>query len=281
MIAYWKGEYLPAEDITVSAFDLGVLRGYGVFDVMRTEHGKPYNLEKHWERFLRSATALNLTIPVTAEEFKTIITTLAEKNGATKDKELNFRAVLTGGPATDAFHPEPGKETFFVLTTPFVRLPESAYTQGSKVITLEHQRELAGAKITNYTKAIQHRQVKKESEALEILFVKEGRVKEASTSNFFAVINGVLVTAKDDVLLGTTRNLILKLAQENNIPFEERDPSLEEVLAGEEAFIAAVNKYIVPVTLINETVIGTGKPGAITEQLRSLLRESIQKDQEN
>lgn len=275
MIAYWNNKYLPAEEITLSAFDLGVLRGYGVFDVMRTENGVPYNIEKHWKRFVNSARMLNLTIPVNENEFNTILSTLAEKNCTQETPELNFRAVLTGGPSQDAFHPEPGKETFFILVTPFISLPEDMYTEGVKLITVEYQRELAEAKVTNYIKAIQHSERKKELGALEILFVKNSFVKEASTSNFFAVINNTLVTAKEDILLGTTRNLVIQLAKENGIAVEERDPSLEEVLNGHEAFITAVNKYIVPVVTINDHAIGSGKPGSITQKLMDLLQESI------
>lgn len=275
MIAYWNGSYLPSEEITLSAFDLGVLRGYGVFDVMRTESGKPYNIEKHWERFVNSAKTLDLTVPVTKEEFTEILHQLAERNITKEIPELNYRAVLTGGTSSDAFHPEAGKETFFILATPFVRLAPENYENGAKLMTLEYQRELAEAKITNYTKAIQNSKAKKEAQALEILFVKNGAVKEASTSNFFAVINNTLVTAKEDILLGTTRNLVIQLAKENGIAVEERDPSLGEVLNADEAFITAVNKFIVPIVTIDDHTIGNGKPGDVTQRMTALLQESI------
>ncbi len=276
MIAYWNNKYLPAEEITLSPFDLGILRGYGVFDVMRTENGKPYGIKKHWTRFVNSAAMLGLTIPVTESEFGEILHNLAEKNVSSETPELNFRAVLTGGPSEDAFHPEPGKETFYILATPFTKLPISLYTDGSKLVTLEYQRDLPEAKITNYTKAIQNSKIRQEKDALEILFIKNGIVKEASTSNFFAVIGETLVTAESDVLRGTTRNLIIELAKEHGMTVEERKITLEEVLAADEAFITAVNKYVVPVVRIDDQTIGSGKPGAITKKISELLQESIQ-----
>jgi branched-chain amino acid aminotransferase len=276
MIAYWNGKFVEDSEISISAFDLGVLRGYGVFDVMRTENGKPYNTEKHWQRFTNSAKLLGLTIPVTEEEFKSTLLQLAEKNISEDVPNVNFRAVLTGGPSSDAFHPEKGRETFFILATPFSILGAEVYENGAKLITLEHQRDLAEAKVTNYIKAIQNSETKKQQGATEILFVKEGKVKEASTSNFFAVIHGKLVTAKENILLGTTRNLVIDIAQEAGLEVEERDPNLEEVLAADEAFLTAVNKYIVPVTRIDEQTIGSGKPGRVTSTLSNLLQKHIQ-----
>lgn len=276
MIAYWNNTYLPAEEITLSAFDLGVLRGYGVFDVMRTESGKPYNIEKHWARFVNSAQRLNLTIPVTQSEFTEILTHLVTRNVTPAIPDVNLRVVLTGGVSTDAFSPEPGKETFFVLVTPFVRLAKEMYEEGGKLITLEYQRDIPEAKITNYVTAIQNSKLKKEAGAVEILFTKNGLVTEASTSNFFAVINGTLVTAKEGVLLGTTRNLLITLAKENGIPVEERDVTLEEVLSADEAFITAVNKFVVPIVTIDTHIIGSGEPGDLTQKMSKLLEESIE-----
>lgn len=276
MIAYWQGKLVEDSVIQISAFDLGVLRGYGVFDVMRTEGGKPYNVAKHWQRFTNSAALLGLTIPVTEAEFTDILERLAAANVSEAVPEINFRAVLTGGPSSDAFHPEQGKETFFILTTPFSLLPAQVYEVGAKLITLEHQRDLAEAKVTNYIKAIQNSEAKKEAGATEILFVKNGAVKEASTSNFFIVKNGSLITAKENILLGTTRNLVIELARAADIAVEERDPSLEETLAADEAFLTAVNKYVVPVTTIDDKTIGTGTPGTMTAQLAELLKNSIE-----
>lgn len=275
MIAYWNNTYLPAEEITISAFDLGILRGYGVFDVMRTESGKPYNISKHWARFVNSAKVLNLTIPVTESEFSEILTNLVAKNVTPETPDVNLRVVLTGGASNDAFHPEPGKETFFVLATPFSRLPKELYEEGGKLVTLEYQRNLPEAKITNYITAIQNSKIKKEAGATEILFIKNGLVTEASTSNFFAVIDNTLVTAKEGVLLGTTRNLLITLAKENGIEVEERNITLEEVLGADEAFITAVNKYILPIVTIDSHTIGNGKPGVMTQKLNKLLEESI------
>lgn len=268
MIAYWDGSYVPDEEIKISPFDLGVLRGYGVFDVLRTENGKPYNVENHWKRFVNSASILGLEIPVDKEGFEEILTTLAEKNITPDVPKLNLRVVLTGGPSSDCFHPERGKETFFVLATPFVHLAESNYSQGARLVTLEYERELPEAKITNYIKAIQNRDLKKNAEAIEILFVKNGNVTEASTSNFFIVKNGILVTPKEKILRGTTRNLIIEEAQKNGWPVEERELTVAEVWEADEAFISAVNKGVVPVVRIDNQVIGSGKPGPITEKVR-------------
>jgi branched-subunit amino acid aminotransferase/4-amino-4-deoxychorismate lyase len=71
---------------------------------------------------------------------------------------------------------------------------------------------------------------------------------------------------------------VIDIAKEAGLEVEERDPSLEEVLAADEAFLTAVNKYIVPVTRIDEQTIGSGKPGRVTTALSTLLQQQLQKD---
>lgn len=150
MFAYWNGKIVDDSEIVISPFDLGVLRGYGVFDVMRTENQKVFNFEKHWQRFNNSAATLGLVVPVGKEECRVMLTDLIERNQHPDIQEFNIRMVLTGGVSADGFHPTPGKENMFVLFTPFVPLAGEVYTNGAKLITCEYQRNLPQAKITNY-----------------------------------------------------------------------------------------------------------------------------------
>jgi branched-chain amino acid aminotransferase len=262
--AYWNGKIVPSEEVRISPFDIGVLRGYGVFDVMRTENGKPFLWERHWKRFVRSAETLGLRIPVAAEEYRAILSELLTKNGFA---QAGIRTVLTGGESASAFLPE-GKESFFILVTPFASLDEKYFS---------YDRYFPQAKITQYIAAIRHADWRRDQDALEILFVRDGRALEASTSNFAIFQGDTLVVPKDGILLGITRELTLELARGLGFVVEERDLALEEVLRADEVMLTATNKYIVPVVQVDDSTIGSGKPGPNTKKLMEAMREFVEK----
>jgi branched-chain amino acid aminotransferase len=270
---YWNGRIVPVNEIHIQPQDLGVLRGYGVFDVMRTENGKPFLLNKHWTRLENSATILDLKLPVSQEEYTDIISRLLKKNGFAQS---SIRTVLTGGPSEDAFLPE-GNESFFILITPFHGLNEQYYTDGAKIITLDFSRDFPQAKITQYVTAIKNAKRRKEADALEILYVRDGKVLEASTSNVAIFLSDILVTPKQDILLGITRDLTLQLAEENGFTVEEREVSWEELLRADEVLLTATNKYIVPVVQVDEHTVGDGKPGLRTKKLMQAMQEFVAK----
>lgn len=274
LFAFWNGRIVPAGDIRVSPFDVGLLRGYGVFDVMRTENGKPFLHDRHWSRFVRSAETLGLVSPVSEKEHWDIVGELIVRNGF---PQSSIRTVLSGGESANGFLPEPGRENFLVLVTPFEPLAERYFTQGARLITLEHARAFPHAKITNYIHAIQHAPRRLAADALEILYVKDSRVYEASTSNFLAVVDGVLVAPQLDVLPGITRGLTVELARQEGVPVEERDLSWDEVARADEALLTATNKYIVPVTRIDDHSIGAGVPGRVTRRLMAAMEEFVGK----
>ena len=270
---YWNSAIVPLEEIHIHPQDLGVLRGYGVFDVMRTENRKPFLIEKHFTRLKHSAEILGLNIPISFDAYQDVIVQLIEKNNF---EQSSIRTVLTGGPSTNAFIPE-GKETFFILVTPFQGLDDGYFVNGAKIMTLEHGRQYPQAKVTQYVAAIKNAHKKQQQGALEILYLQNGKALEASTSNFAIIKDGVLIAPAQEILLGITRDLTLCLAKEHGIPVDERDVLFEEVLSADEVLLMATNKYIVPVVRVDDCVIGDGKPGVQTKKLMQAMQEFILK----
>lgn len=267
--AYWQDRIVPQTDITINPYDLGFLRGYGVFDVMRTENGKPFLWERHWERLVNSADTLGLRLPVTETEYASILTDLLAENAF---PQSTIRTILTGGESESAFVPE-GRETFIILIEPFTPLDERYYRDGAKLITLEYARSWPTAKVTNYVAAIREQKRKMAADALEVLFVSGGQALEASTSNFGVFVGDTLVMPDDQILRGITRGLTLELAQQAGFKTEERALSLNEVCSADEMFLTATNKYIVPVVRVDEHPISDGKPGERTRRLMAALHD--------
>lgn len=263
------------DKIKISPYDIGLLRGYGVFDVMRTVNGKPFLLKEHFVRLKNSAKELNLKLPFSFAEYEKILKVLLKKN---KFKESSIRTVLTGGEALDAPRFLPNKKlTCYILIEEFHGLPEKIFTSGAAIMTLEFERQIPVAKITNYVEAIRSHKKKKRSNCLEIIYVKNGKVSEASSSNFFIFKKGKLITTKNGILLGTTRNLVVKLAKKNKIKIEERAILEEELFSADEVFITATNKDIVPIVKIDGEKVGNGKVGENTKIMMELFSDFVKK----
>jgi branched-subunit amino acid aminotransferase/4-amino-4-deoxychorismate lyase len=271
---YFDGAFLPLEDIALSPYDLGFLRGYAVFDVMPMENGKPFLWDRHFDRLCRSATPLGLSVPVTKEAYGSILDELIARNPG---ERLSFRTVLSGGPSQDSFVPQPGEETFLVLAEPVHTYPEEMFMKGVKAITLEYERPLPQVKLANHAIAISDLPRRREVGAFEAIYVSGGEISEASQSNVFIGKDGKLSTTWENVLHGITQGLVLELAEAAGIVAEKRGVSLAELLAADEVFMTGSSKRIVPVVQIDEMVIGGGIPGPVTRQLMEAFDEFAEK----
>lgn len=269
---YLNGKILPIEEAMISPDDLGILRGYGVFDAMITCNGKIFLFDEHYERFKNSSASLGLKLPAGKEEFKKIIDDLIDKNGL---KKAAIRAVLTGGRSDNAMFFDTATPTFYVLAKEFKPLAKEFFESGAKMITVGYARMMPETKTLNYTVATKIMNERKNKEDfLEILYVSGGRVLEASTSNFFIFEGDRLITSKNGVLGGTTRNLIIKLAKKD-FEIEERDLAVGELKTSSEAFITSTYKDITPIVQIDGFKIGDGKPGKNTKRLMEIFDEFV------
>jgi len=270
--AYFNGKIKSIDKVKISPLDLGFIRGYGIFDVMRTQNGKPLLLNEHWRRFQNAAKELNLKIPINKNKCYELIRKLLKLNNF---PESIIRIVLTGGISEDLFSLS-GQETFLILAERFELLDKRIYEKGASAVTLNFCRELPEIKTTNYLEAIRHQNFKDRHEAFEIIYVKNSEVLEASTSNIFIFKKNFLITPKDKILLGTTRNLIIKLAK-NLFQIEEKKISEKELINASEVFLTATNKNIVPIIKIDGKNISSGKVGKNTKILMAKLLEFLKK----
>lgn len=264
---YYNGKIVSEDKVGIHPRDLGVLRGFGVFDLLRTHGGEPLLFDEHFARFERSAKKLGLVVPISHKEARAAVDELLLKN---KYPEVTVRFVLTGGVSEDGIHIRKGSPTLFILVSPFLPLPEKLFREGVSLDTKEHLRELPEIKSLNYLTAIGLHNPAQGAQPLEVLYTWQGRVLEATMSNFFMVQGDTVVTPRRDVLLGTTRNLVLELAK-GAFQTAERDIFASELVSADEAFLTATNKDILPVARIDGKPIGKGAAGRQTRKLMELF----------
>lgn len=269
---YFNEKIRPENKTHINPRDIGILRGYGVFEFLRTYGGEPFLLNEHFARLKQSAKTLRIKLPVTKQKLRKLIKKLLVKN---KMAEAGIRIILTGGNINqDGITYDYNSPTFFILTEKPHQYPVSFYNKGVALITFEHQREIPQSKTIDYLMAVQLQRSRQRKKALEILYTKNGAALECATSNFFIFKDNKLITPKNNVLIGTTRNFVIKFARPY-FKIEERDIQLEEVKFAAETFITATTKEIMPVVKIDNQMVGNGKVGENTKYLMKLFRKFV------
>ena len=266
-IFYVDGQFVDEDKAVLSVNDMAVLRGYGIFDFMRTYNKKPFYLKAHIDRLYRSADHVGLQVSCTREKlFGIVMETLARNDY----EESNVRIVFTGGISPDSVTPAHNGK-LMVMVTPMHNFPDRWYERGVKIITSRVERYIPEAKSTNYMNAVLTLQDAKKAGAVESVYVdRQGRVLEGTTTNIFLLIEDRWVTSDRGILKGITRAVVIDLMNEE---IELRDLDQGDIDRSEEILITASNKEVVPVIQVDHRIIGTGKPGEKTRRIMELFKE--------
>ena len=271
-IYYVDGDFVEEQDAKLPLSDLIILRGYGVFDFLRTYGGRPFHLEDHIKRLQNSARLIGLACPWSSSEIIDITLQTIARNDY---PEANIRLLITGGDSEDSI--SPGQQPRLVVTVgPVKRFPEQWYRDGVKIITARLNRYIPGAKSIDYIRAIVTLNDARAVGAVESVYVDiDDHVLEGTTSNLFAVISGRLVTPAEDILPGITRDVILELVKED-FQVELRNLPRAELLQAEEIFLASSNKEVLPVCQVDDQPFKSA-PGPVTGRVQGLFRAYTQK----
>jgi branched-subunit amino acid aminotransferase/4-amino-4-deoxychorismate lyase len=261
---YANGKFQRKNRIKVGISDLVMLRGYGVFDFMRTYHGQPFRINDYLYRFEGSAKGMKLKLPVGKKEIIRIVHLLLKKNKA-GEKDFGIRLLLTGGYSLDSYLPAV-KPNLFILIEDLPLYPAWWSEKGIKLMTHEHSREMARVKTINYLTAINLADVRRKHHAQDTLYCYDGKILETTRNNFFLFHGNTLVTSSENVLQGITRKAVLELAK-GKFKIEVRPVRMQELKTCTECFITGTTRGITPVVKVDNIKIAKGKVGKNTKEL--------------
>ncbi|MFA5074069.1 MAG: aminotransferase class IV [Nitrospirota bacterium] len=231
---YFNSRWVPESELLISARDLSVARGFGIFDFLRTYQKKPFRLKEHIDRFYRSADYLELQIPVSKTELFSIV----EKGLSINDlSDAAIRMTLTGGVSPDFM--TPANSSLIVGFYPCVNPDPKLYEQGAHIITTPTMRHLPRAKSLSYLTAVLAQRAAKRVGAIEALYVDtlSGNVFEGTTTNIFCVKDGGIITPGKDILLGITRGVVFELCESLQIVLREQGLRLRIFLPATRLFL--------------------------------------------
>jgi branched-chain amino acid aminotransferase len=272
--AWWyvDGSWVHPGQAYLSLNDIAILRGYSVFEALRTYNRRPFHLSEHLHRLYHSGEVIDLEIPYTRAEVEGVVREIIERNSY---RHASVRLLVTGGESEDGMLAT-GRPKLIVMIAPLGERDTARFERGYHLITTRLQREAPEAKTSSYTSAIRALKEAARQQADDALFVNErDEVQEGTRSNFFLFLGDTLVTPREGILIGITRNVVLELARER-FAIEERPIRLEELAQASEAFVTSSSKEIVPVCSIDSLVIGNGRAGARTIELEQRFIKMIE-----
>lgn len=273
MKVYVNGEIVNKSDAKISVFDYGFLLGEGLFETMRAYHGRVFMLDRHLKRLTAAAIALGFRgVP----EPDTLAAACNHVLRANALEDARLRITLTPGVA-GSFEP-----TVVITAEHYAGYDSAYYEKGMSAVTKLGLRSsnnpLHGLKTTSYLASLAAR---RDAVALgydeAILINEDGNVTEGSYTNIFASAAGAIFTppVSDGLLPGVSRECIIEAAGKAGYAVVQKSMRLDDLLTMEELFITNSLLEVMPLTKVNEYIIGDGRPGRTTTGMMGLYKERV------
>ncbi len=274
--AIWMdGKFSESADVPVLTHSLQY--GSGVFEGIRAYSSKDgvsiFRLSDHIKRFLNSAKIYSMELGYGQKDLEEVVKSLVKRSGLAS---CYIRPFAFYNDHNIGLSTEGKKVSVFIAAVPFGAYFGAGKEKGiSCKISSWHRinsmilpPEAKGS--GNYANSVLASSEAKASGAEEaILMSGNGYVAEGPGENIFIVKDGKLLTpSKDaDILLGITRDTIIKIAENSGIVVHERNIHREELYTCEEAFFCGTAAELTPIVRIDSRKVGNGRPGPITKML--------------
>jgi branched-chain amino acid aminotransferase len=290
MEVWINGRFVPREDARISVFDAGFQHAVGLFETMQARHGRVFRLLEHLERLEQSATMLRLMSTIRVGPLADAVRLTVERNNL---QAARVRLTMTGGDlgSTGAAGAARVDPTIVIAAQPPTPYPVQLFEKGVKVTISDGRLNpldpLAGHKALNYWARIMALQQAAAAGAGEALwFTVTNHLASGCVSNIVLVRNEELwmpiVRGEEEsgalpaaVLPGITRAAIIQLADREGLTVHRRMLDIESLLAAEEVFLTNSSWGVLPVTSVEQNVIGDGNVGPMTKRLRDALEQTI------
>jgi D-alanine transaminase len=278
---YLNGDYLPETEAKVSIFDRGFVMADGVYEVTSVLGGKLIDFAGHLTRLQRSLDALEMKNPLTADEWLAVHRQLVAKNGVVDG--MVYLQVTRGNPGDRdfAYPADDVAPTVVLFTQAKTGLADNpAAKTGIKVITVPDIRwGRRDIKTVQLLYPSMGKMMAKKAGVDDAWFVEDGFVTEGTSNNAYIVKGNRIITRalSSDILHGITRAAVLRFAREAQMEVEERNFTVDEAKAADEAFITSASAFVMPVVEIDGAALGSGKPGPVATRLREIYLDEMRK----
>ena len=280
------GKFIPWDEAQVHIMTHSLHYGLGVFEGIRAyrcQDGRTaiFRLDKHIRRLFDSAHVMQMDIPFTRAEVEEVCCELLRRNG---QESAYLRPLVFVGDGVMGLHPQNNPIRTTIISWVWgaylgdeglqngIRAKISSFTRHHVNVMMTKAKTTA-----NYVNSIL---AKREATSLgydeALMLDTDGYVAEASGENIFIVSDEVLRTPPASaVLSGITRDSIMTLAQDMDIPVREDVFSRDELYLADEAFLTGTAAEVTPIREVDGRIIGAGKPGPITLKLQAAFFDVV------
>ena len=277
MIAYFNGRFIPQKDVKISPDDRGFLFADGAYEVIRSYGGRLFKVEEHLERLERSLSELLITLP-SPTNLRAVAEQLIHRNNLENGDATLYIQVTRGvAPRRHEFPDKGIPATVYVTTSPLQPFLDESENGVIIILVPDIRWERCDIKSVALLPNVLASQKAKDKGAFEAIFVRDGTITEGSRTNFCALFDEQLVThpANHRILAGITRQVVLDLCYELDIPFRELPILEKELREAGELMILGTTSEILPVVQVDGWMVGDGKPGPITTKLQRAYKKFV------
>lgn len=269
-LVYIDGKYYHKKDAKISVFDHGLLYGDGVFEGIRSYEGYVFKLDEHLTRLYESAKSIDMNVPLTKEEFKKAIIETLRKN---KLNDAYIRVVVTRGVGDLGLNPLSCPKPSVIIIADYLA-PLFEGKDATAIIASTKRNAVTALnpmiKSLNYMNNVLARIEANRAKVNEAIMLNQnGTIAEGTGDNVFIIKNGKIITPPTTagVLVGVTRNIAMKLAEESDIDIIEKEITVHELYNADEAFLTGTAAEIAPLVEVDGRKICNGTRGPITTKL--------------
>ena len=276
-IVYLNGQYLNRTNASLSVDERGVHFADGVYEVVRYFNGKPFTLTEHLNRLKRSLDGIGLAYD--ADAIAGISNELVSRNNLTEARV--YWQVTRGSGLRDHVIADNLKPTVYLSAEPAHELGDAPPLPTLSAITTPDDRwQNCWIKSLMLLPNTLAKTKAAKAGASEAIFVRDGKVTEGSSTNVFAVFDGELHTHLADryILEGITRNVVIELAKNLDIPVHEQAINSADLPGADEVFVTGTGTLLAAVNKVDGQPIGQGQAGAITQQLWDAFVDRVHLD---
>lgn len=276
-ISYVNGRFVPHHEAMVHVEDRGYQFADGVYEYIAFYNGVPLDGEPHLQRLQRSAAELGISMPMGLRPMMLVIRELLEQNA--RDDGGLYIQITRGVAKRDHVFPKRVRPALVMTVCGPKRPKPHDVKNGVRAITHPDIRWLRrDIKSVSLLANVVARQKAADVQAREAWMIDGGVVTEGAVSNAYIVNEkGEVVTHPADVhiLNGITRGVVLRLAREIGVAVREEAFSVSDIEKAAEAFITSTSAGVLPVTRVDDIIIGGNKPGPVTQRLQAAYNHHI------
>ncbi len=276
---WMDGKLVDWADASVHVLTHSLHYGLSAFEGIRCYQGKGgsaiFRLQEHVDRLFESAHITQLEIPY---DRKQVADAIVETVRVNKLEACYIRPIAYIGYGAMGLYPSENPIHLAIAAWRWgAYLGEEGLTKGIKVkvssLTRHHVNvAMTRAKISGYyvNSILAKREVKQDGYDEALMLDTEGYVSEGTGENVFIVRKGkIKTTPLTSILEGITRNTVMELARERNIPVLEERFTRDALYVADEVFLTGTAAEITPVREIDGRRVGAGKPGPVTMDLQN------------